>query len=438
MPKAPAPELSVVIPVLGGRRDLARLLPSLRSAIDRIGAPAEILVSAAQPDSALAASADASGARVITAKESGYGDILTSGLAAASGEFVLTMDADFAYVADFVPVMWANREAADVVVGSRYVRGAVAEMPFGRLVASKVLNGVYKFFLSLPYRDISSGFRLYRRRVLLDIQPLESSGLDILPEILVRAFCQGWRITEVPFWYRGADPWNRTRMARFGKAYLTTLGRLLSLRNSVRAADYDNRAFDSWVPLQRMWQRHRFEIVHRFMGPHAGTRSLDIGCGSSRIVQTLPGVVGMDLGIHKLRWLRAPGRDLVQGSITDLPFADGAFDAVICSEVIEHIPRERVRLDEMVRVIRPGGLLILGTPDYSRQLWVFLEWLYGKVFPNGYVKEHINHYTAAGLRDEIESLGLDIEQLEYVFASEMIFAARVPDLLSASADERDD
>jgi 2-polyprenyl-3-methyl-5-hydroxy-6-metoxy-1,4-benzoquinol methylase len=224
-------------------------------------------------------------------------------------------------------------------------------------------------------------------------------------------------------------------MARFGSAYFATFGRLLSLRNSVRAADYDNRAFDSWVPLQRMWQRHRFQIVHDFMGPQGGQMTLDIGCGSSRIVQTLPGMVGMDLGMHKLRWLRAPGRLLVQGSLTDLPFRDGAFDTVLCSEVIEHIPRERVHLEELVRVIRPGGVLILGTPDYSRKRWVFLEWLYGKVFPNGYVKEHINHYTRAGLQADLERMGLRIEGLRYVGGSEMIFSARVPDDQAARQTE---
>ena len=323
--------LSVVVPVWGERHDLTRMLPALRTAVDGIDVSAEILVCGDGLDEAvqdLIAQADGV---YLPSKLGGYGDILQTGLAAARGEFVLTIDADFAYVADFVQVMWAHRESAEVVIGSRYVRGAVAEMGFGRRFASRVLNGVYRFFLSVPYKDISSGFRLYRRRVLLDIQPLEPHGLDILPEILVKALCQGWQVTEVPFWYRGSRPWNRTRMARFGTAYLATLGRLLSLRNSVRAADYDNRAFDSWVPLQRAWQRRRFEIVHAFMGPQAGRLTLDIGCGSSRIVQTLPGIVGMDLAMHKLRWLRAPGRYLVRGSLTEVPFHDGAFDTVICS-----------------------------------------------------------------------------------------------------------
>jgi 2-polyprenyl-3-methyl-5-hydroxy-6-metoxy-1,4-benzoquinol methylase len=421
--------LSVVVPVWGRRHDLPRLLPALRRALDGLEPRSEILVCGSE--GTLHRVAEASSATFVASKGTGYGDIVRTGIESAQGDWVLTMDADFTYAADFVPVIWAHRDEAEVIIGSRYVRGAVAEMGFSRRTASRLLNAVYRFGLSMPFRDLSSGFRLYRRRVLLDIQPLEARGLDILPEIVVKAQCQGWRVSEVPFWYRGAEPWNRVRMVQFGIAYLETLGRLLSLRNSVRAADYDNRAFDSWIPLQRSWQRRRFEVVHSFMGPQASRSTLDIGCGSSRIVQTLPGVVGMDLGMHKLRWLRAPGRHLVQGSLSQLPFADHAFDTVICSEVIEHIPRSQVHLDELVRVIAPGGLLILGTPDYSRTRWLVLEWLYGRVFPNGYVKEHINRYTRAGLQRDLEALGLRVHDVRYVGGSEMIFSARVRSAVSA-------
>jgi hypothetical protein len=78
-------------------------------------------------------------------------------------------------------------------------------------------------------------------------------------------------------------------------------------------------------------------------------------------------------------------------------------------------------------VIRPGGLLILGTPDYGKRLWRTLEWIYGKVFPGGYVKEHINRYTYDGLRRELEEEhGLEVIDVDYVGRSEMIFKAVVP------------
>lgn len=134
----------------------------------------------------------------------------------------------------------------------------------------------------------------------------------------------------------------------------------------------------------------------------------------------------MDMQIRKLRWLRAPGRQLVQGSLSELPFADQTFDAVICSEVIEHIPREQVDLTDMVRVLSADGRLVLGTPDYGRWIWRALEGLYKKVFPQGYATEHINPYTRQELRQEIERLGLVVMDLRYVGGSEMIFKAVKP------------
>jgi ubiquinone/menaquinone biosynthesis C-methylase UbiE len=156
------------------------------------------------------------------------------------------------------------------------------------------------------------------------------------------------------------------------------------------------------------------------------SRILDIGCGSSRIVQSLPQAVGVDMQLRKLRWLRAPGRQLVQASLMDLPFPDEAFDCVICSEVIEHIPREEIDLTDMVRVLAPGGMLVLGTPDYGRWIWRALEGAYKRVFPQGYATEHINRYTQGSLRREIEHMGLTVLDLQYVGASEMIFKAMKP------------
>jgi SAM-dependent methyltransferase len=265
---------------------------------------------------------------------------------------------------------------------------------------------------------------MYSRVVLDDIGPVTAEGLDALQEILVKAFSQGWKILEVPMYYRQSRRWTGGRLAELSMSYLRTLGRLLSLRNSVKAADYDHRAFDSWIPLQRSWQRDRFKVIRGMVD--GSTRLLDIGCGSSRIVQSLPQAVGLDMQLRKLRWLRAPGRQLIQASLLRLPFPDGTFDAVICSEVIEHIPTDVINLSDMVRVLAPGGTLVLGTPDYGRWTWRTLEAMYKKVFPQGYATEHINPYTRRSLREEIERLGLVVMDVQYVFGSEMIFKAVKP------------
>jgi dolichol-phosphate mannosyltransferase len=418
------PKLSVVIPVWNGEHSLGRLLPRLQSVLETtVDGPTEAIV-VLPPDDPVGPQVEAMGGRVVTTPESGYGHFLNAGLAASRGRWVITMDADYRHHPEFVRTLWLRRREADVLIASRYVVGAYASMPMSRRILSRTLNRLYRTALALPYQDLSSAFRMYRRSVLDDIGPVAADGLDSLQEILVKAFAQGWRIGEVPLFYRQSRTWDSGRVAELGASYVKTLGRLMALRNSVKSADYDHRAFDSWIPLQRYWQRARFRVIRGMVD--GSTRILDIGCGSSRIVQSLPQAVGLDMQIRKLRWLRAPGRQLTQGSLSALPFRDHAFDAVICSEVIEHIPRDQVDLSDMIRVLAPGGTLVLGTPDYGRWRWRFLEGLYKKVFPQGYATEHINPYTRRELRQEIERLGLTVLDVEYVGGSEMIFRAVKP------------
>lgn len=423
LPVDTRPDLSVVIPVWSGDHNLGRLLPQLSRALKTLPATAEILV-VLPPGDPIEQMVAGAGARVVPVREAGYGSALNAGLGASRGRWVVTMDADYSHHPEFVRTLWLNRDAADLLIASRYVAGAYAEMPLTRRIASRTLNSIYRTALALPYRDLSSGFRMYRRTVLDDLGPVRATGLDALQELVARAFAQGWRIQEVPLYYPQSKRWAGGRFAELGAGYLKTFGRMFSLRNSVKAADYDHRAFDSWIPLQRYWQRARFRVIRGMVD--GSTRILDIGCGSSRIVQSLPQAVGLDMQLRKLRWLRAPGRQLVQASLMDLPFPDEAFDCVICSEVIEHIPREDITLTDMVRVLAPGGILVLGTPDYGRWIWRALEGAYKKVFPQGYATEHINLYTRRMLREQIEAMGLTVLDLRYVGASEMIFKATKP------------
>ena len=78
---------------------------------------------------------------------------------------------------------------------------------------------------------------------------------------------------------------------------------------------------------------------------------------------------------------------------------------MVCSQVIEHIPHDSPIFAELCRVLAPGGLLVLGTPDYDRWEWVSIEKLYGFVAPGGYKDEHITHYTRRELLDLFAGLG---------------------------------
>ncbi|MGH7360613.1 MAG: class I SAM-dependent methyltransferase, partial [Candidatus Methylomirabilales bacterium] len=211
---------------------------------------------------------------------------------------------------------------------------------------------------------------------------------------------------------------------KFGWALLKTLARMWRLRNSVASADYDSRAFDSPIWLQRYWQRTRHRIVLGYLEGREGI--LDIGCGSSRIILDLPDAIGMDILQNKLRWLRPRHHLLVRGTCQQLPFRDESFPTVINSEVIEHVPDKPEVWTEMWRVLQPGGILILGTPDYGRWLWWVLEWIYGKVLPGAYAREHTTHYTREDVMRRLRAAGYEILDCRYVGFCEMIFKARKP------------
>ena len=417
-----SPDLSVVVPVLNERENVERLLPRAAAAIAGLGLSHELLVVDGGSTDGTAEAAAAAGARVLRQELPGYGGALREGLAAATGTYVLTLDADLSHDPDFITKLWRARTSADVVIASRYVKGGVAYMPRHRLVLSRILNAFFAKGLSLPVRDLSSGFRLYRAGAVQALA-LEGTNFEVLEEILVKAHAAGWRIAEIPFTYypraRGAS---HARIVAFGMALLKAFFRLWKLRNSIDSADYDERAFYSVIPLQRWWQRRRHEIICAWT--RGAGKTLDVGCGSSIILQSINDVVGLDVQQNKLRYMRRYGVPLVRGSVFALPVGDATFDCVVCSQVIEHIPYDEAIFTELRRVLRPGGLLVLGTPDYATVGWRTIEPLYGFFAPGGYKDEHITHYTREGLELLCREQGFALEDTAYVFRSELILALR--------------
>jgi dolichol-phosphate mannosyltransferase len=424
------PGLSVVIPAWNERENLELLLPALRETLDGLGVSFEVIVADGGSSDGTAEAARRRGARIVRQEERGYGGALLAGFAAAQAPWIITMDADCSHRPIFIEELWRRRAEAECLIASRYVPGGRADMGRFRRLLSHILNRTFGRALSLDFRDLSSGFRMYRRDVLVGLS-LTARDFDILEEILIRIHAQGWRIREVPFHYtaRGSGR-SHARLFAFGWAFLKTLLRMWRLRNSVASMDYDHRAFDSPIPLQRYWQRARHRIVLEFVkASHAHDRSavLDIGCGSGRIIQDLPNAVGLDILLPKLRFLRDRHRHLVQGTIFALPFPSARFDVVICSEVIEHIPDDPRIFQELTRILRPGGTLILGTPDYGRRLWWILEWIYGKVLPGAYAHEHITHYSHDTLARRLMAQGYAIQEFQYVGFCELIFRAKKPE-----------
>jgi ubiquinone/menaquinone biosynthesis C-methylase UbiE len=111
---------------------------------------------------------------------------------------------------------------------------------------------------------------------------------------------------------------------------------------------------------------------------------LDMGCGEGRhsigaLLETSANVVGLDLSINDLNIAKSRLSDFDTenlethctfgvGNITDIPLEDSSLDAVICSEVLEHVESPEESIIEMIRVLKPGGIIALSVPRYLPEL----------------------------------------------------------------------
>ncbi len=137
-------------------------------------------------------------------------------------------------------------------------------------------------------------------------------------------------------------------------------------------------------------------------------RVLDVGSGYSMFVLTAPewefDVTCCDLdhaAMEKMR-VEAPQFKWVEGDAMNVPFADGEFDAIFAGEVIEHVPDPRAALGEWLRVLKPGGVLILTTPNKDRMVnRVNKE--HAWVNP-----EHISEMSYAELKELFSEFGLKL------------------------------
>ena len=108
----------------------------------------------------------------------------------------------------------------------------------------------------------------------------------------------------------------------------------------------------------------------------------------------------------------------LRGDATRLPFADGTFDVVVTSEVLEHIQDDVTAISELHRVLKPGGTLGVTVPTWwpEKINWMLSDEYHAPKSPGG----HVRIYSATELKAKLRSAGLD------VFASHHAHALHSP------------
>ena len=150
-----------------------------------------------------------------------------------------------------------------------------------------------------------------------------------------------------------------------------------------------------------------------------------MGCGEGRhsigaLLETSANVIGLDLSIRDLEIAKSRLNDFNLsdistfctfgvGNINDIPLESDSLDAVMCSEVLEHVDSPEESIQELVRVLKPGGVMALSVPRYLPEL---ICWKLSKEYsetPGG----HVRIFKHKQLKDLAVSRGLEYQSFHW-------------------------
>ena len=185
---------------------------------------------------------------------------------------------------------------------------------------------------------------------------------------------------------------------------------------------YDEAYYRPWEDQARrrarIWRR-RMERVEALASPPGGL--LDVGCGTGVFLRLAQGrgweVTGTELSPYAARAAGGNGLRVLEGEIWEANFPAGAFDVVTCWHAIEHASHPRRVIEEMYRVLRPGGWLVLATPNLEdhifRAAYVLARGRWPRLYESGAREVHLFHFSARTLRTLVASAGFEVVEVGF-------------------------
>ena len=221
-PAESAPEVWVVLPTYNEAENLERISAAI---LERLPDSRRLLIvdddspdgTGRIADRLAAASEDV--AVLHRRKKEGIGPAYIAGFRqalAGGARLIIEMDADFSHDPAYLPQLLRAIESADLVIGSRYVPGGgVTDWGPVRRFVSRGGSSYARKVLGLEIRDLTGGFKCFRREVLeaIDLDDVDAKGYAFQVEMTYRAITAGFRVVEIPIVFRDRTEGN-SKMSR--------------------------------------------------------------------------------------------------------------------------------------------------------------------------------------------------------------------------------
>lgn len=175
-------------------------------------------------------------------------------------------------------------------------------------------------------------------------------------------------------------------------------------------------------PWRELMARERLDDLKRFVSLG---RLLEIGCSTGEMLLEASGsfeAYGVEADAASSQIARARGLQCFNGALADAKFADARFDVAALYHVIEHFPSPRAELMELGRILKPGGWLVVETPNIAN-LWFRLLGARWRQF----IPDHVYFFTPQTIARVCEETGFEIVELRNVgkLMSLRLFISRI-------------
>jgi glycosyltransferase involved in cell wall biosynthesis len=342
-------------------------------------------------------------------QNSGKGASVRTGVALARGSVTVIQDADLEYDPADLPRLLVpfERDAADAVFGSRFLSGEYRRVLYYRhTLGNRLLTTICNLLTDLNLSDMETCYKAVRTPLLQSI-PLRSNDFRIEPELTFKLEKRGARIYEVPISYAGRTYEEGKKIGPLDAWYaFWTMIHWWLVDDIYKDDEHGSRILVrmSSVPKFNRWMA---DTVRPFLG----ARVLEIGAGIGNMTRQLcprDRYTASDINPHYLDYLQRgfEGRPYLDVRKLDLTAAAdfaglaGAYDTVVCLNVLEHLADEDAALANIRGALESGGRALILVPQ-GPALHGTLDDALG----------HVRRYTRATLRASLERNGFELCEL---------------------------